>query len=66
MSLKWSREHESLMGVTNGVMNVRHERESQVGITKWGHEKNKKIGGICNWDPEGSNELRKKLYKIYI
>ena len=35
---------------------------SRMGVTKGGRE-NKKIGGVCKWDPEGSNYLIKKLYE---
>ena len=35
------------------------------GVVKCGRE-HKKFGGICNWDPKGSNKLMKKLYEINI
>ena len=31
-----------------------------MGVAKGGRE-NKKIGGVCKWDPEGSNYLIKKI-----
>ena len=46
-----SREWESRMGV---VAKVSRGMRSQMGVRKWGRQK-LKIGGICKWDPEGSN-----------
>ena len=61
------------MGVTKcGSRNVGREWESRnVGRETWvanGSSENKKNRGICNGDPEGSNELTKILYdsNIYI
>ena len=62
-----SRESESRMGSRNGG----REMGSQMGVAKGSREsdsqmwvaKIKKSGGVCKWDPEGSNYLIKKLYK---
>ena len=54
-----SRERESRVGVAKmcckreslvGVAKMCRKRESRVGVAKI-----KKIGGVCKWDPEGSN-----------
>ena len=63
-----SREWESRTRVTNGsrewesrmgVANVSRESELQNEVANGSHEmaspKIKKIGGVCKWDPEGSN-----------
>ena len=50
-----SREWESRMGVAN----VSRESESRNEVAnvsrEMGRQKLKKIGGVCKWDPEGSN-----------
>ena len=35
--------------------NVSREYESRMGVAKWGRENKKNSGGVCNWDPKGSN-----------
>ena len=45
---------ESRAWVANVSREWSREMGSRMGVVKWGHE-NKKFGGICNWDPEGSN-----------
>ena len=45
-----------------GVAKWGRECELQMGVAKGGHE-NKKIGGVCKSDPEGSNYLIKKCTK---
>ena len=56
MSREWSRETWVAKVVANGsrerrVANVGREWESRNGV------ENRKIGGVCNWDPKGSNYL---------
>ena len=69
VSRKWSRK---TWVAKRGSRNVGHEWESRnVGRETWvanGSRENKKIRGVCNGDPEGSNELIKILYErnIYI
>ena len=71
VSRSWGRNRESRTGVAsvaantsrecesrNGVANVGHECESQNGVANVGREcesRKEKIGGICKWDPKGSN-----------
>ena len=52
-----SREWDS----RNGVVNVGREWESRKGVAKI-----EKIGGVCKWDPEGSNYLIKNCTKKYV
>ena len=47
------------VGRKTWVANVGHECGSRMVVAKWGRE-NKKIGGVCKWDPEGSSYLIKK------